>query len=401
MKTVIKKSFAIWIVSLLIVLTVLPAKNPDVFLSTSAITPRIGMVEQNEQTHWRTLVGYRQTFGKLFVNTLSEYGTENDYLRNSLRLHTFNFGIHLGKHTLKLGRIQHWDALIQNRIDGIEFNVSSKRFGTFHILSGLKSSTDFSDTSIVKIDDEKTDFKSDELLENLNIYGSWSKRTPKYGVSLYNWIEGLDDDAQMSFGTGFSTKIFGVNLNNTLAWNLTDSQLSYLRFRAGYQLGTHRLALNFRQKRYMYRTWAWMNEPTTIAPVLAMDVYSPITGKLSTWNQIGIRFTSEKTIYLKSTLKYGITQLSLIYGFIGETSMFGTMIGLQNKLKGLLSYGGSLSINALDYGDIAELQNAIGLYGWIGWSPVELISLRLFGRMAINPYYEMDGRGGVSIHATL
>ncbi len=386
---------------LFMVLSVLSAGKPELNLSTSMVYPRLGMFEQDESLQWRTLLGYQQSFGKLSITTLSEYGSENYSVRNPFRLHTFYLGVNIGKHALKLGRIPYWNALYQGRIDGISLTFSMDRFGRLDLIGGLSSSIDFSDTSIVMIQDGEINTKTDDIMPYVNLYGSWSKYSSKYRAAFYSWIEGLDENAHLFFGTGISTSMFGVGLKTTLSMDLTDSQLSYARIRASYKVGSHRLAFNYRQKRIAsYRSWAWMTEPVQIAPTISMDVYSPISNKIVIWNQIGLRLASESTQYLKSTIQYSSIHLSLITGTVGESFLVGAVAGTQGK-AGPYSFGGSLSMNALDYGEMTELKNAAGFYGWIGWKPHPLISLRLFGRAAVNPWYKIDGRGGVSIHAAL
>jgi len=401
-----KKPTGFSLVFLLLIITiVLYAGKPDIFLSTSAVTPRIGIVEQEEQLHWRTLLGYNQQFGFLTINSLTEYGTENNRFRNPFRLHTFNIGIHAGKSALKLGRIAHWNAVNQGRIDGAELTVHAGKYGTFNVLGGIESVTDFSDTTIASIRDGLFYFnieETEDLLELVHIYGSWSKKKGHTSTALYGWVEGIKEEPKIFVGTGVHTRIFGVRFSHTIVMNLGDSELTYARIRGSKKIGKHRVALNFRQKKINdYQSWAWMDEPARIAPVTSLDVMTPLSGKMIVWNQFGYRFTDNGNMYLRSTLKYGIAQISLIAGTVGETTMLGAIAGIQNRLKGALSYGGSLSFNAVDYGEIAELQNATGLYGWVGWSPVKLISIRVFGRMAMNPWFETDGRGGVCIHATL
>lgn len=396
--------FSLVFLSITITATLFAGK-PDIFLSASAVSPRIGMVEQEEQLHWRTLLGYKQKIGILSINTLTEYGTENNHFRNPFRLHTFNIGIHAGKSVIKIGRIAHWNAVNQGRIDGAELTVSAGRLGIINILGGIESVTDFSDTTIASFRDGKfypNNNGPEDLLEQLHIYGSWSKKKGHSSTALYSWIEGLDENAEVFVGTGIHTRLFGIRFSHTIVMNLNDSELTYARVRASQKIGKHRLALNFRQKKYyQYESWSWIEEPAKISPVLSMDVMTPISNNIMIWNQAGIRFNENRNIFLRSTLKYNIAQFSAIVGNVGETTMLGLIAGVQNRMKGLLSYGGSLSFNALDYGDIAEMQNATGLYGWIGWNPVKLISIRVFGRMAVNPRFETDGRGGVSIHAAL
>ncbi len=78
--------------------------------------------------------------------------------------------------------------------------------------------------------------------------------------------------------------------------------------------------------------------------------------------------------------------------------MFGFILGATHKLKGPLSFGGSLALNALDYGDFADLKQSTGAYGWVGWQPNDFIMLKLFGRFSTNPYFEQNGTGGIIIN---
>ena len=78
--------------------------------------------------------------------------------------------------------------------------------------------------------------------------------------------------------------------------------------------------------------------------------------------------------------------------------MFGLILGATHKLNDPVSFGGSVSINALDYGDFADLKSSSGAFGWVGWQPKDFIMLKVFGRFSTNSYNEQDGRGGIIIN---
>ncbi len=118
-------------------------------------------------------------------------------------------------------------------------------------------------------------------------------------------------------------------------------------------------------------------------------------------NQVSYRLAEEGKSFLVSSVIYKKVQASFLGGLEGDNKMFGLILGATHRLNGPISFGGSVAINALDYGDFADLKQSTGAYGWIGWQPNDFIMLKLFGRFSTNPYFERDGIGGIIINVAL
>ena len=73
---------------LLLLVVILNVSNvfgskPKIHFSSSAVYPRLSMIDSEENLHWRSLLSYDQSFGKnIDVDALFEYGSENDHFQN-------------------------------------------------------------------------------------------------------------------------------------------------------------------------------------------------------------------------------------------------------------------------------------------------------------------------------
>ena len=359
--------------------------KPNIKISSSALYPRLSMMDTEEQTHWRSLLSYDQKFGsKLGVNGLFEYGSENDHYRNPFRIHNLTADLNLWNHQLIIGRIAIWNALQNARVDGAKLDINTKKLGTLSLVGGLKAVTDFSDTLFA---------------DNTYFMVSWSKGRIGKNVAVSFWMNGDVDEIKPFAGLYFNTSRFGIRISHAIAFDISETKLNYARIRISKRFGEHTVGLGFRQKRFeYYEYFESLSDKISITPTITFDVNSLISPRMLWRNQLSYRFAEEGKSFLVSSINYKKIQASLLGGLEGDNKMFGLILGATHRLSGPFSFGGSVALNALDYGDFADLRQSTGAYGWVGWQPKDFIMLKLFGRFSSNPYFEQDGRGGIIIN---
>ena len=372
------------LVSFLCVSSVFGSK-PNISISSSATSPRLSMMDTEEQVHWRSMLSYDQKFGSKFgIDGLFEYGSENDRFQNSFRIHHLTANLNLWKHEFSIGRIAIWNALQNARVDGAKLDINTKKLGTLSLVGGLKAVTDFSDTLFT---------------DNTYLMASWSKGRIGKNLAVSFWMKGDADEIHPFTGLYFNTSKFGIRISNALAFDIGETKLNYARIRLSKRFGDHTIGLGFRQKRFEYfNQFETLSDKINIAPTITFDVNSLMSKKLLWRNQFSYRVAEEGKGFLVSSVNYKKIQASFLGGLEGENKMFGLILGATHRLSGPLSFGGSVALNALDYGDFADLKSSSGAYGWIGWQPKDFIMLKLYGRFSTNPYFEQDGRGGIIIN---
>jgi hypothetical protein len=372
------------LVSLLGISSVFGSK-PNISISSSAMSPRLSLMDTEEQVHWRSLLSYDQKFGsKLGIDGLFEYGSENDHFRNPFRVHHLTAELNLGKHEFSIGRIAIWNALQNARVDGAKLNINTKKLGSLSLVGGLKAVTDFSDTLFT---------------DNTYFMASWSKGRIGKNVVVSFWMKGDADDIHPFTGLYFNTKKFGVRISNALAFDIGETKLNYGRIRISKKFGDHIVGLGFRQKRFEYfDQFETLSDNIGIAPTITFDVNSLMSEKFLWRNQLSYRVAEEGKGFIVSSVNFKKVQASFLGGLEGDNKMFGLILGATHRPSGPLSFGGSVAFNALDYGDFADLKSSSGAYGWVGWQPKDFIMLKLYGRFSTNSYFEQDGRGGVIIN---
>ena len=359
--------------------------KPKINFSSSALYPRLSILDTDENMHWRSLLSYDQKFGsRLEIDALFEYGSENDRFRNPFRVHHLTSDIKLWNHQLSIGRLAIWNALQNARVDGARLNINTKKLGTLSLVGGLKAVTDFSDTLFT---------------DNTYFMASWSKGRIGKNLSLSFWGKGDAEDFNPYAGLQFNLKKFGVRLSNAISMDIGNSKLQYAKVRLSKRFGDHNVGLGFRQKRFdLWKQFEDFSDLIGISPTITLDVNSILSDKMLLRNQLSYRLGENGKTFLVSSLNYNKLYASVLGGFEGENMEYGIIIGASHKLKSPISFGGSVALNALDYGDFADLESSTGAYGWIGWQPKEFIMLKLFGRFSNNSYFKQDGRGGIIIN---
>jgi len=359
--------------------------KPKINFSSSALYPRLSMVDTDEQMHWRSLLSYDQKFGnKLEIDALFEYGSENDHFQNPFRVHHLTADLSLGNHEFSIGRIAIWNALQNARVDGAQLNINTKKLGTLSLVGGLKAVTDFSDTLFT---------------DNTYFMASWSKGRIGKNLALSFWMKGDADDINPYTGLQFNISKFGIRISNALTFDIGETKLNYARIRLSKRVGDHMVGLGFRQKRFeLWKQFEDFADLIGISPTITFDVNSMLSDKMLLRNQLSYRLGENGKTFLVSSMNYKKMFASLLGGFEGENMEYGIILGASHKLESPISFGGSVALNALDHGDFADLESSTGAYGWIGWQPKDFIMLKFFARFSNNSYFKQDGRGGIIIN---
>ncbi len=383
-----KNNYLSTILLLLIILlstSSLFGSDPKIKISSSFVYPRLNMIDTGEQTHWRSILSYDQEFGSKFkIDGLFEYGSGNDHFSNPFRVHHLTAEFALSNHQLSIGRIAVWNALQNARVDGAQLKIHTNNSGTINLVGGLKAVTDFSDTLFTN---------------NTYFMASWSKGRIGKNIALSFWMKGDIDGFKPYAGLYFNTSRFGIRISNAIALDIGETKLNYARIRLSKRFGKHTVGLGFRQKRFEYFSqFETLGNEISIAPTITFDVNSLISPQMLWRNQLSYRIAEEGKTFLVSSVNYKKVQASFLGGLEGDNKMFGLILGAKHRFNNPISFGGSVAINALDYGDFADLKKSTGAYGWIGWQPNDFIMLKIFGRFSTNPYFERDGRGGVIIN---
>lgn len=363
--------------------------QPIVKLSTTLVTPRVGILEYEESTYWNTVVNYSQQFEKrIQIESQFEYGSETGSLPNPFRIYNLTTRLNLGSHTIRLGRIAHWSRLANARVDGADYTFSSVKLGTVRLLGGFNAVTDFSD---------------DSYSENIFILTSWSKGQIGNNLDLSYWMDIKGEDTFSYVGAAFSrNSFFDLRFTGSLAWSITTEQAYHSKLKISKKLGNNILSAGFRQKRYLSdNPYPWVDESISPSPVLNFGVTSRYGRNLVFWNQLNHRLNEEGVTYFRSSALFNRYTITAIFSSQGDKTLFGTSIGAKKAVTKNLDFTGSLSLNMLSYGDIVEPSNSIGGYWALCWQPSEKISIRIFTRYFKNPYFKYDGRGGLVINVAL
>ncbi len=363
--------------------------QPNVKLSTTFVTPRVGLLEYEESTYWNTVVNYSQQFGKrIQIESQFEYGSETGSLPNPFRVYNLTAKLDFGRHQMRLGRIAHWSALTFGRVDGLDYTLSTQNFGSLRLLGGFNAVTDFSDNSF-----------TDKML----ILGSWSAGRIGNNVDFSYWME-LDNEETNSFiGASTSKKLFfDIRFTGRLAWSITAGQVYHNKFKLAKKIGNNILSVDLRQKRYLSdNPYPWVDESISPSPVLNIGITSRFGRNQILWNQLNYRLNEEGVTYFRSSALFNRYSITAIFSSQGDKTLFGTSFGAKKVVTKNLDFTGSISLNMLSYGDIVEPANSIGGYGALSWQPSEKISIRIFTRYFKNPYFKYDGRGGLVINVAL
>lgn len=368
---------------------ILFGSKPVVNISATAVTPRFGMLEYEESTYWNSVVNYAQHFGRRFsVESQFEYGSETGSLPNPFRVYNLTTKLDLGRHALRIGRIAHWSRLSNARVDGVDYTLSTSKFGALRFLGGFNAVTDFSDTSFT---------------DKIFILTSWSTGRIGNNADLAYWMEMDGEETNSYIGGSTSKKIFlDIRFTSTLAWSISTGQIYHGKIKLAKRFGKNVLTLGLRQKRFLIgEPYHWVDTSYNPSPVVNLGLTTRVGQDLIVWNQFNHRLNEDGVSYLRSTVLFDVYSITTIISTQGDKTLLGTSIGAKHSLTKNLNAGGSLALNTLSYGDIIEPAYSVGGYWWIAWQPADKISMRFFTRYYKSPYFKYDGRGGLVINVAI
>lgn len=350
---------------------------PEISFSASAIFPRLYMVEEEEALFWRTTLDVDQKFSKALRFSMSLAGTPESLVHDQV-LQVYNASLILDRGALKfrLGRFTDWNAFSFLRIDGMRLDLRTKGIGNIALGGGMKS-----------------EFLSTR--ESLPAYFlEWTKKMNNLVLSGRMWS--LDERSYL--GTQFSTSFAGFRVNGLAGYNLTDSTPSYTRLGVVKRFGKHRFNLGYRQfrKSYFY-SYPWDEDEGLELPPILSAGYRILLGEARVGLENYTRLSDEGASFLRFNFGWHGLSTSVHMRTAGSSKLTGGSIGWQGHLKQVFRFGVSGSINSVEYDGISIPKRSSGLYGWVAWQPGDLFAIRIFARTSQNGYYELDGRGGVSI----
>ncbi len=368
--------------------TLIVAK-PAVSISASAVTPRMHMWSEEDQLHWLTLVNYNQNLGKkLQVRSSFEVGSEHEYLENPFRIYLLDARLNLKSHTLGIGRQTYWSGLTQLRFDGIKLDFQSKKIGSITMATGYDAVIDFSDTTWL-------DYPVTLL--------TWGKTMGTKKLGTVYWQEYFDQDVHTFTGFQFSERMDHLGILGQFAYDLTEDRVHTYKIDISHRNGSTVMRAGIRQKRFMVKqVYHWAADPVSLPATFYTTYQTLLSNDKIFWNQLAYRMGTSGTLYMQSTVmmkKIGVTGL---LGSRNENLLIGGQLRYTSSLSSSIKWGSQLELNAITMGDdIVEPIQSTGFYSWIGWSPSNTISCRLFYRFISNPYYSVDGRGGVTVYVAL
>jgi len=385
------------LLSFLIFIIPVRGTSPDIQFSASTVYPRMNFLDEGESLHWQANLSYQQSLGRFAsISSLFEYGTKTNQHLNPFRLHSFISEVKTDQFRFQLGRIPYWSPALLTRIDGLSLRYKHKTFGTLDVLGGFRSVIDFSDTSFVS-----ESFLSEEIyMEKLQGVFSWSKGSWKKNISLFSWINSEKDSLHIFSGLNGYTQIFAMNFYGTFVWDQSNSRPHYLRLRLSKNIKFGRLFIGYREKNYSgVENWSWVTQSLSLPSTATVGLQSSFRSNYTILNQLSIRFSDASNLYFHTTINSQRFSGTLLFGNYGETSQFGGSIGSKFSLNSKIDLGGSVSLNLLSDGDIVEPITSSSLFTWLNWSLTKTIKLRFFSQFYSNPYFKIDYREGVSIHA--
>lgn len=365
------------------------AGKPNIEILTSAAFPRINLWSAEEAFHWQSIVQYHQEINPtLALNMVFELGSTNDYSRNPLRLYHLNATLNRGRKSLRMGRLSHWSGLTNLRYDGVELALKTEKFGTFTVLAGVEAVLDFSDTNFIKHPVGLLAWKN-------------GRASTRYGVTI--WQQDFGDEPHLFSGFQYNRDLFGFRYNQQFSFDVTAGRIQNHRTYLSRNFGRHTAGFGMRQRRYMVaEVYPWIEDDIIIPTTMFMSLKSRVSNNILIWNQASFRLQSHSNIYATSTIQLRRISATIMLGKLSDRFWTGGQIGYSGQFGRAFSYGVKGEFNLVSFNDgVIEPVQSKGSYGWLGWSPGETIMVRVFYRVASNPYYTIDGRGGITVNVAL
>ncbi len=381
----------IWQIVIL-TLGIASANTPQISINQSFVSPRLHIFDEqtvenyhltslNQNFHWQTQLDYNQAFGNFKINSFVEYGSETDFNPNPFRIHNLYAEYTYQNTSEKFGRFSIWNPFMMENMDGAQASLKLNNWGSISVAGGFEPS---------EID---TTLFSEKLL-----ISSMTIKTKKFKTALYYWYK--NEKSYVGASTHYST-FWGINITENFSWNLTDNQKYYYRVNLSKKFDNHSFNINYRVKEIDKAELFPMVENLDnlwVSPTLSTGLVSNIANIFTLQNVLGYRFTESENWFYKTALNWKMLQTSLMYAKQGDSHILGNNLTGRYRFDKNISLGGSIALNTTYYPGDLDQEQSFGSYFWMKYSISQKLSAQIYGRYYQNPYYKMDGRGGISIN---
>lgn len=374
------------------------ASNPEVTVSQSFVSPRLNLFNDtsvnqyklsslDETVHFLTDVDYFQSIGAVYkIISRMSYGSPNFRYADEFQFHNLYVQADHNRHHAKLGRINLWNSLVNEKIDGLEYVYGNK-------ISALSFAGGYVPV-YNNIEEDRAFFKT-----------SWENHFNSMKISGHLWGDLYDSetrDNSIKAGFIFNKKIKNdVRINGQLSWNLSEVAVHYNRINISKKYNKHKIIFSFRQRNFDLKSiYPFINKSLHVSPSATFSVIGNINDRLNVQHKVGYRFTEETNYYYSGLLSYRTLQFSLLVGNQKENLFYGGSLAGTRNLTDHISFGGSLSFNTIDYVEDINIQDSVGAYAWLAWKPYPYLFVKVFGRFYQNRYFNEDGRGGFYVSYT-
>ncbi|MFQ6604154.1 MAG: hypothetical protein ACE5D8_01230 [Fidelibacterota bacterium] len=358
-------------------------------LTSSFITPRLHLWSADEDLQWRSVLQFHADPTRhIAIQSLLEVGSTNLLLTKSFRMYQLSIRYQNNTHSIALGRQGYWSRMNNLRFDGLTYALKTRRLGRFTFLSGLEAIYELT---------------RDSASPDPVVLVSWTAGNRFRNLQASYWTQSLGGESHSFTGLAWTYPIFGIQISQQISYDQESERIHNFRFSLQYNLNNHLLQLGLKQRRYMVgELFHWSEEGITIPPTFYFQTRSRFGRKLAVVNQYSYRFQNEPSTYLHSAAVYKDYSLGLLVGSQGRRTWYGGNVGLTRTIHRKIRVGLNYETNILVLVDEwFENANSYGIYGWLEWNPMRNIAFRSYFRMASNPYFIQDGRGGVTIHVAL
>lgn len=385
-----------FLASLLAILPRTAISQPNLEVTTSVLYPQLRTFD-TESTYWRSMLNYNQSFSSFKLSARMDYGSETNRYVNPFRVYEFNLNWDHHPFSLTFGRFNYWSSISNVRVDGIQAEIFTKKYGKFEVIGGFKSVIDFSDTTYVQ-----SDFISEELYINKTLlHSSWSIQKYNQFINVSYWAEGENDTLRPHVGITSNWRVLGINIHENIAIDLENNELNFARVFISKHLNNHRLNFGLHQIRLNgINPWPWVKN-LEIPITFSAGWTWKINPQLQWLQKINVRQSSYGTVFYNSQFFYKQYYVAFIAGQRDNQLVYGGTLGVTKHVGNTMSFGSNLSLNIFDYNDIIEPINASSVYSWLDWNLKEKLNIKFFGRYSVNAYYKKDGRAGAVIYVKI
>ena len=384
-----------WIIILLPLLSahILFSSQNQLSVRHYILTPRLNFFNdqamdqyelwKDRPVHFRTDIEYQRTIWQNFgVYSLTEFGSENFRNHNSLRIRSLYAKLDFTQFSLKIGRQAIWSPFLNAIYDGIDVKTGKTGYATLNV--GFGKQAEF--TSL---------WNQDRILS----YGTVSHSFQNGSISFHLWNKSIDNTDHIRTGI---THNFLINENYKasmlFSWDFEKGLPYYNRFHITKINSSGKVYAGIRQRLFnIDELYSWIPEEEWVT----MSIYAGKTHRLGEVSLLNLkivkRFSNVQRLYFESSISYGQYTVKGLIGKIDEKTLTGAMVSGYHNLSELFSCGGNISMNSLEVNQETEISESIGLHMWTELKTKKGFKFRLFAQYFDNPYYKVDGRGGIYI----